>query len=389
MNAPLSSVAEPPDLDQLANDELHATARQLVCGSNQLLATLLAHLGEIEARGIHRERACSSLYTYCVYELRMSEDAAYRRARAARLVRAYPAALRAIADGELHLTGLLLLAPHPSEESHEELLALAKHRSKRELLALVRRIAPEPEMAPKLEPIGRALGLVPRAPTWKQFVTALCPPVRELDPGARPKDWTIATDGTEDHVAPGEALGAPVPFAHDETRAGAGAAADSADEIAPADGAPAGSATGSAGSSEADADAAATEPAPGMPPLRYKVQFTASQRYAELVERACDLLSHAVPSRSSPTKFGVPGMASVARATTRNSVARMGARKAMPPRRSSVAGPLARAASTAMMKNSAAVTSAWLTICISAPLAPLPSREKMPRTMKPSWAIEE
>jgi hypothetical protein len=47
--------------------------------SNQLLAELLAHLGEVEARGIHRTRACSSLYTYCIYELRFSEDEAFRR----------------------------------------------------------------------------------------------------------------------------------------------------------------------------------------------------------------------------------------------------------------------------------------------------------------------
>ena len=42
-----------------------------------------------------------------------------------------------------------------------------------------------------------------------------------------------------------------------------------------------------------------------------------------------------------------------------------------------------------MMKNSGATTSPWLTICISAPWAPLSSSEKIPSTMKPSWAIEE
>jgi hypothetical protein len=33
-------------------------------------------------------------------------------------------------------------------------------------------------------------------------------------------------------------------------------------------------------------------------PQRYKVQFTASQEYVDLLERAQDLLSHAVPNRS-------------------------------------------------------------------------------------------
>jgi hypothetical protein len=57
--------------------------------SNELTAQLLAHLAEVEARGIHRTMACASLYVYCVYELRMSEDEAQRRCRAARICRQF------------------------------------------------------------------------------------------------------------------------------------------------------------------------------------------------------------------------------------------------------------------------------------------------------------
>jgi hypothetical protein len=91
-------------LDRLSDSELLAATRSLVGRSNQLLAALLAHLGELEARGIHRIRACSSLYTYCIHELRLSEDEAYRRVAASRLARRFPALLEAIASGELHLT---------------------------------------------------------------------------------------------------------------------------------------------------------------------------------------------------------------------------------------------------------------------------------------------
>jgi hypothetical protein len=91
--------------------------RRLVGRSNQLLASLLGHLAEVEARGIHRTRACPSLYVYCVYELRFSEDEAFRRVSAARLVRRFPALLDAVAAGELHLTGLLMLGPHLTSEN--------------------------------------------------------------------------------------------------------------------------------------------------------------------------------------------------------------------------------------------------------------------------------
>jgi hypothetical protein len=100
----------------LSDADLLLATRRLVGRSNQLLAALLAHLAEVETRGIHRTRACSSLYVYCIYELRLSEDEAYRRVTAARLVRRFPALLEAIGAGELHLTGLLMLGPHLTAE---------------------------------------------------------------------------------------------------------------------------------------------------------------------------------------------------------------------------------------------------------------------------------
>src|SRR6185295_18179382 len=114
------------------------------------------HLGEVERRGIHRSRACASLYTYCIYELRMSEDAAFRRSKAARFVREYPELRDAIAKGEIHLTGVLIIGPHLGGERHAEILRRAKFRSKRELTRLVAEIDPKPELPALVEPIGPA-----------------------------------------------------------------------------------------------------------------------------------------------------------------------------------------------------------------------------------------
>ena len=99
-------------LAHLDDQELLRNTRHLVGKSNQIFAALLLHLAEVEARGLHRQRLCASLYTYCVYELRFSEDAAARRSSAARLGKQFPLLFEAIAGGELHLTGLLMLGPH-------------------------------------------------------------------------------------------------------------------------------------------------------------------------------------------------------------------------------------------------------------------------------------
>ena len=128
----------------LSDAELLANTRRLAGTSNKLFAALLLHLAEVETRGIHRTRSCASLYTYCIYELRMSEDAAARRSSAARLVKAFPPLFDAIARGELHLTGLLMLGPHLTPGNHLEVISRAKFRTKKEIAKLVRELHPLP-----------------------------------------------------------------------------------------------------------------------------------------------------------------------------------------------------------------------------------------------------
>lgn len=240
------------ELGGLSNEDLLASTKQLVGASNQVLAALLAHLAEVQARGLHRERACASLYTYCLYELRLSEDAAFRRAKAARIVRDFPKLLGAIARGELHLTGLLMLGPHLTDDNLDEVLARAKHRSKREIAALVRRLDPLPDVPPRIEPLGPAPARVVSSsnPAWADVANVLAGPVRDLEPGERPADWMPSELATTEVPAP----------ARDE----------------PADG----------------------EPPASLEPQRYKVQFTASEEYVALLEQARDLLSHAAPNAS-------------------------------------------------------------------------------------------
>jgi hypothetical protein len=256
-------------VEHLTDAELLAGTRGLVGRSNQLLAELLAHLGEVEARGIQRTRACSSLYTYCIYELRFSEDEAFRRVAAARLARRFPALLEAVSSGELHLTGVLMLGPHLTESNLAEVLARAKHRTKRELARLVRVLDPSPAVPARIEPLGPAPAQVmPDTPTWGEFVQAMCP-VRELPPGERPRDW-----GDSANDLSGGDLST-VDLASRRADGGEEATALQTDVAAPA---------------RVDAEG------PDLhAPERYKVQFTATAEYVRLVDEAKALLSHAVP----------------------------------------------------------------------------------------------
>jgi hypothetical protein len=83
-----------------------------------------------------------------------------------------------------------MLGPHLTPDNLVEALALAKHRTKKELARLVRRLDPLPEVPSRIEPLGPAPSrLFSPAPTWGQSVAGLNP-IRELEPGARPRDWT-------------------------------------------------------------------------------------------------------------------------------------------------------------------------------------------------------
>ncbi len=107
-------------------------------------AELLVHLGEIDERKLYLDRAFSSMFAFCVGELGFSEDAAYNRIGVARAARRLPVILEAVRSGQVHLTGLRLLAPRLTTDNQGKVLAEAAGKSKREIEELVARLWPQP-----------------------------------------------------------------------------------------------------------------------------------------------------------------------------------------------------------------------------------------------------
>lgn len=104
----------------LEDDELVMAVQRLVREEPEISARLLVHLGEVDARQLYRQHAYSSMFEYCVQALHLSEAEAYLRIGAARLCRRFPRVLAMFAAGELHLSGLKLLAPVLDEASCDE-----------------------------------------------------------------------------------------------------------------------------------------------------------------------------------------------------------------------------------------------------------------------------
>src|SRR6186713_3139654 len=126
-------------VERMADGELVARLVELLGEERRLTAAVLVHLGEVEARRLYLPAACPSMHVYCMRVLGMSEDQAFKRIRAARAVRRFPVIGTAVADGRLHLSGVVLLAPHLDEENAEALVAESSGKSKAEIEILLAR----------------------------------------------------------------------------------------------------------------------------------------------------------------------------------------------------------------------------------------------------------
>ena len=148
----------------MSDRELVEKLVQLVGEERRLTAAVLVHMGEVEARQLYLPAACSSMFVYCTRVLGMSEDQAFKRIQAARAMRRFPAVAAAVAEGCLHLTGVVRLAPHLTADNVEALVAEASGKSKSELDVLLARLAPKADLPGRLDRVVGQQVLVPEPP---------------------------------------------------------------------------------------------------------------------------------------------------------------------------------------------------------------------------------
>jgi hypothetical protein len=145
----------------MSDVELVARLGELLREERRVTAAVLVHLGEVEARKLHLPAACSSIHVYCTRVLGMSDDQAYKRIRAARAVRRFPVVGTAVADGRLHLSGVLLLAAHLNDDNADQLVGEASGKSKAEIEIVLARRAPKPDVPARLERVAQQMELAP------------------------------------------------------------------------------------------------------------------------------------------------------------------------------------------------------------------------------------
>ena len=140
----------------LTNDALMHEFVSLSKDLRARTATFLVYLAEVDHRKLHVPAAHASMYSYCVHELHMSEETAYRRIRVARTGREFPAIFPSLAEGRLNLTAVLLLAPYLKPENADELLAAAAHKTKPGIELLLAERFPKPDLPTLMQAIAPA-----------------------------------------------------------------------------------------------------------------------------------------------------------------------------------------------------------------------------------------
>jgi hypothetical protein len=303
---------------RLSNDELRAELLELVRAHRHLTAALLVHLGEVDARRLHASWAYSSLFGYCVGALGFSEDEAYKRIAAARVARKFPGVLELVQAGRLHLTGLLLVAPHLSPENPMELLGAACDKTKREIEKLIAERFPRPDVPASVRHLptaspgaaGSMSGLhrSPAAPSaTASAASALSTDAPNGSPAPASAPSTTLPSGSADSAS----CSAPSSQAI-ENSASRGAAPENDRRVESS----VPDATVSPQSAIEDVSARSQPPMASPParradrhrieplaPERYRVTFTASAALIEKLERAQELASHAVPPNDLTALF--------------------------------------------------------------------------------------
>jgi len=252
-------------LDTLNDKALLSQFADLVRRDHEGNADLLRYIDVIERRKLWAKQGHSSLFKFLVNRHHMSEATAVKRIGAARTARRFPVLFAMVARGEIHLSGIHRLKTHLTRDDHEQVLALAKHKTIREIEELVARLAPQPDVPTTL----RAL---PNRTATKPTPAAPAP--------AAPGIITPAP------AAPAPAAGAAAPML--AVPAAPAPAAGPAGPMLPAP--------------------AAVEPAraphpprrdPATAPLspgRYRLQVTISQDTHDKLQQLRDLLAHQIPN---------------------------------------------------------------------------------------------
>ncbi len=133
-------------LPSLSNEALHIGLQSTCADQRRGMAEILRYLIEVDRRSLYATMGYRSLFAYCLKALKMSENEAGPRVAVARLAKEYSWVLEALAEGDIHLTGLFRLSAHMQPSNCLDLLGEARGKTVKEIDDLLANHFPKPDV---------------------------------------------------------------------------------------------------------------------------------------------------------------------------------------------------------------------------------------------------
>jgi hypothetical protein len=141
------------EVSRLSDDALRCALKELVAHDRTTTVRVLIQMAEFDSRRLYRAEGFTSMHAYCVGELRMSDDIAYKRISAARKGRKFPQIFVALNAGSLTLTAVAMLSRYLSRENAQELLRAADYRTNAQIAELIAQRFPRPDLPTLVQPL--------------------------------------------------------------------------------------------------------------------------------------------------------------------------------------------------------------------------------------------
>jgi len=120
-------------LKGLSDKELVGRLRQLVREEQNLTLLILPHIAEVGRREIYLQKAFSTLTEYCISELGYGESSAWRRVRAARVIKDIPEVYDLMKSKKLSFSAVLQIANVIDASNKNTLLTRVVGKSKSQI----------------------------------------------------------------------------------------------------------------------------------------------------------------------------------------------------------------------------------------------------------------
>jgi hypothetical protein len=151
-------------LVEVSDERLERNLKGLIADGCRTEARIVAHLAEMDARKLSLIRG-QSLFEYCQTQLGLSDSQAFYRITAARAARRFPILFDLLERHDIHLTTITLISKYLTEENHLQLLQEVRAKSKRDVLKLLARRFPKPDVPSHIRKLPPQPGAFAAGPT--------------------------------------------------------------------------------------------------------------------------------------------------------------------------------------------------------------------------------